>query len=37
MKTAISAKVKDVESLMDPRFGHAERFIVFDTSDNSII
>lgn len=36
MKIAISAKGRDLESPVDPRFGRAEGFLIYDTSDNSI-
>ena len=35
MKIIISSKGNDISSHVDPRFGRASYFIVFDTSDNS--
>ena len=35
MKIAISSKGKDLGSDIDPRFGRAEFFIIFDSADGS--
>jgi len=34
MKIAISSKGNDLESELDPRFGRAQYFIIYDTSDD---
>lgn len=35
MKIAISSKGKDLTSEVDPRFGRAKYFIIYDTSDDT--
>ncbi len=35
MKIIVSSKGNDISSNVDPRFGRASYFIVYDTSDNS--